>query len=142
MLAIISVLLCENPHNARIFKAFLAQLTAMILVMAKSINILAASNNQPTDKWRFLNAGFRPQTWLAIFNTVSNSLLGLAFIQGVAIYFWHQACRGMTVRMVTFLFYSVSSSLTDSYAYATIVAMSARQLRVDVAFFSFGHSIS
>jgi hypothetical protein len=62
-----------------------------------SVAVLAASNGAPIDEWSILNSTFQPQVWVAVMSVVSNALLGYAFVEGVAIQFWRQACNGTTV---------------------------------------------
>lgn len=62
-----------------------------------SVWIIALSDNNTVDGWRFGNIKLQPQVWLAIFSTIINAMLGFALLEGLKIHFWKRAGRGMTV---------------------------------------------
>ncbi len=74
-----------------------------LLVTGASVGVLIFSHDAPNGEWRvpLLKSAQQPQVWLAVFSTVANSLLGYAFAEGLAIYFWRLASRGTTVRLST-----------------------------------------
>ncbi len=61
--------------------------------------MLKSSDHVPNGKWRIrhIKEAQQPEVWLAVFSTLANSLLGYAFVHGLAIYFWRLANRGITV---------------------------------------------
>lgn len=81
-------------------------------VTGASVRIIALTDNIIVDKWHLFSIKIQPQVWLAIFSTISNALLGSAVVEGLTIYFWKRAGRGMSVSQGYFRFISFANLLT------------------------------
>lgn len=89
MLSLLGVLACT-----RIYTGHCQSITDPCAGTVAAIAILEMSDGQPVDDW---GNSLAPSVYLAVIAIIANTLLAVAFAEGLVISFWRTALNGCTV---------------------------------------------